>query len=108
MKEDYKPLLALNMFGLGSSLGDRVERLLRPGREFAQASFCRITTVLLLLAGIGLQGRVWVAFAQQESAPSFEVATIKPAPPFSLEKMQSASFTLSASKGPRPISNSYR
>ena len=111
MKEDYKPLLALNMFGPGSSLGDRIERLLRPGREFAQASFGRIAvtaTVLLLLAGIGLQGPLWVAFAKQESLPSFEVATIKPAPPFSLEKMQSASFTLSASKGPRPISNSYR
>ena len=38
MKEDHKQLLAPRMFGPGSSLGDRIERLLRPGREFAQAS----------------------------------------------------------------------
>ena len=104
MKEDYKPLLALNMFGPGSSLGDRIERLLRPGREFAQASFGRIAvtaTVLLLLAGIGLQGPLWVAFAQQESLPLFEAATIKPAPPFSLEKMQSGQLHVVSIKGPQ-------
>jgi len=104
VKEDYKPLLALNMFGHGSSLGDRIVRILRPGREFAQASFGRIgvtATVLLLLAGIGLQGPLWVAFAQQESLPSFEVATIKPAPPFSLEKMQSGQLHVVSIKGPQ-------
>jgi len=104
VKEDYKPLVALNMFGHGSSLGDRIERLLRPGREFAQASFGRIAVtaaVLLLLAGIGLQGPLWVAFAQQESLPSFEVATIKPAPPFSLEKMQSGQLHVVSIKGPQ-------
>src|SRR6516165_4615391 len=92
------------MFGPGSSLGDRIERLSRPGREFAQASFGRIAVtaaVLLLLAGIGLQGPLWVAFAQQESLPSFEVATIKPAPPFSLEKMQSGQLHVVSIKGPQ-------
>jgi hypothetical protein len=103
MKEDHKQLLALGMFGSRSSLGDRIERLIRPRREFSsRASFCRIAvtaTVLLVLAGLGLRGPLWVAFAQPESLLSFEVATIKPAPPFSLEKMQSGQLHVASIKG---------
>ena len=68
-----------------------------------QASFGRIAvtaTVLLLLAGIGSHDPLWVAFAQQESLPSFELATIKPAPPFSFEKMQSGQLHVASIKGP--------
>jgi uncharacterized protein (TIGR03435 family) len=79
-----RELLAVGIFG-HASLGDRIEMLLKRGREFSpQASLPRIAlsaAVLLILTVAGARAPRWIAFAQQPDRPSFEVASIKPGDP---------------------------
>jgi hypothetical protein len=78
-------LLAVGIFGSRSRIADRIEMLVRRGRTFSprvSASGVAVSTVILgalMLAG-SLAPR-WIAFAQQPAHPSFEVASIQPAPP---------------------------
>ena len=83
MRNQHKELLALCMFGPGSHLGDRIELILKRGREFSpRASLVRIAAgVLVLTIFVIASTRVprWIAFAQER--PAFEVASIKPGDP---------------------------
>ncbi len=76
-------LLALSVFGRGARLGDRIEMLLKRGREFSpRASMARVAAsvaVLLALVVAGSLAPRWIAFAQ--ARPEFEVASVKPTPP---------------------------
>src|SRR5712692_1410896 len=78
-----RELLAVGLFGKSSQLGDRIEVLLRRGREFSpRASLARVAAsavVLVALAIAGSRSPRWIAFAQAQ--PSFEVASVKPSPP---------------------------
>ncbi len=78
-----KELLALGVFGRGSRLGERIEMLLKRGREFSpRASLARVAAsflVLLTLVVAGARAPRWIAFAQ--ARPAFEVASVKPTPP---------------------------
>jgi uncharacterized protein (TIGR03435 family) len=83
-RADSRELLAVGIFG-ATSLGDRVEMLLKRGREFSTlVSPLRLGTsvvaLLMLVMAASLAPR-WIAFAQQPDRPSFEVATIKPGDP---------------------------
>jgi bla regulator protein blaR1 len=76
-------LLAPGILGRNSSLADRIEVLLRRGREFsarpslASLGVSAFLLALLLTAGGLVPG--WVAIAQTNAAtPKFEVASIKP------------------------------
>jgi len=75
-------LLALGMFGRGSRLVDRIERLLERGRDFSpRASRGRIAVSAVALFGCVIAGALapkLIVFAQ--AAPQFEVASVKPAP----------------------------
>ena len=78
-------LLASGIFGRGSRLGDRIETLLRRGREFSpRASLTRVALSGVVLLGFVIAGSLaprWIAFAQQPARPSFEVASVKPSVP---------------------------
>src|ERR1700758_2437119 len=93
MKRESEELLALGMIGSTSTLGDRIDRLLSRGCGFSPRASLRGVTVsaimLLVLVGIAAPPPLWAPTAHQQLRPPFEVATIKRAPPFSLEKMQS-------------------
>jgi hypothetical protein len=71
--------LASGIFGSGSRTGERIEMLLRRGRDFSPgASLARVgVSTMMLLAFVIAGSHVprWIAFAQR---PSFEVASIKP------------------------------
>jgi uncharacterized protein (TIGR03435 family) len=75
-----KELLALGVFGGGSRLVDRIERLLERGRVFSpRASRGRIATSLVALLGCLIAGALaprLIAFAQ--TRPAFEVASVRP------------------------------
>ncbi len=72
-------LLALGMFGRGSRLGERIEMLLKRGREFSPcASFAHVAGSALVLLALVVAGSIaprWIAFAQ--ARPAFEVASVK-------------------------------
>jgi uncharacterized protein (TIGR03435 family) len=72
-------LLALGVIGRGSRLGDRIEVLLKRGREFSpRASMVRVAVSALVLLALVVAGSLaprWIAFAQQ---PAFEVASVRP------------------------------
>ncbi len=78
-------LLAPALLGRKVSLSDRLESLLRHGREFsARPSLANLAVsafLFALLLGAGGLIPGWIAIAQTEgtSRPSFEVASIKPA-----------------------------
>jgi uncharacterized protein (TIGR03435 family) len=77
---EHKDLLALGIFNSGSSLGDRVEHLLRNGRTFSpRVSAARVAVSCAALLGsviaMSLAPRL-LAFAQP--LPTFEAASIKP------------------------------
>jgi uncharacterized protein (TIGR03435 family) len=76
-------VLALGVFGAGSQLGERIEMLLKRGREFSpRASMARVAAsvaVLLALVVAGSLAPRWIAFAQ--ARPEFEVASVRPTPP---------------------------
>jgi uncharacterized protein (TIGR03435 family) len=77
-----RELLAVGILGFNSSLGDRIEMLLRRGRTFSpRASFAELALSAVVLGGLLLAGSLaprWIAFAQQRPRPSFEVASVKP------------------------------
>lgn len=77
--------LATGIFGRGSSAFQRIELLLKQGREFSpRVSIARIVcggAALLALAAASPRAPRWIAFAQQAPRPSFEVASIKPGDP---------------------------
>jgi bla regulator protein BlaR1 len=74
-------LLASGIFGRGSRLGDRIEMLLRRGREFSpRASLARVAMSGVVLLGFVIAGSIaprWIVFAQEAARPAFEVASIK-------------------------------
>jgi bla regulator protein blaR1 len=79
-----RELLAVGIFGR-SSLGNRIETLLKDGRQFSRhASATRVAAsglaLLVFVIGGALAPR-WVAFAQQPDRPSFEVVSVKPGDP---------------------------
>ena len=82
MRIESRELLAVGIFGR-SLLGDRIETLLRRGREFSpRASVGRViasSAALLAFVFAGSLAPRWIAFAQQTPRPEFEVASVKPA-----------------------------
>jgi uncharacterized protein (TIGR03435 family) len=76
-------LLALGVFGGGSRLVDRIERLLERGQVFSpRASRGRIAVSAIALLGCVIAGALAprvIAFAQ--TRPAFEVASVRPHPP---------------------------
>ena len=74
-------LLASGILGSRSRLGERIETLLRKGRDFApRASFRWVAAGVtsLMLFGIGASlWPGWIAFAQASPRPAFDVAAIK-------------------------------
>jgi uncharacterized protein (TIGR03435 family) len=85
MRTESRELLAVGIFGTKSNLGDRIEFLLRRGRTFStRASGIGIIASTAALAALMLAGSLaprWIAFAQAQPRPSFEVASIKPGDP---------------------------
>ena len=78
-------LLASALLGRKVSLPDRIESLLRHGRQFStQPSLANIgLSTFLLVVLLGASGLIpaWIAIAQAKAPPpSFEVASIKPNP----------------------------
>ena len=75
-------LLALGMFGRGSRLGERIEMLLVHGRDFSpRASVSRVAASAVAMLACVIAGSFaprLIAFAQ--TAPQFEVASVKPNP----------------------------
>src|SRR5580692_6531060 len=90
MRTESRDLLAVGILGSRSRgsksrIGDRIEILLRRGRTFSprvSAGGVAVSTVVLggLMLGGSLAPR-WIAFAQQQPRPSFEVASVKPSNP---------------------------
>ncbi|HEV2500308.1 MAG TPA: M56 family metallopeptidase [Terriglobia bacterium] len=80
-------LLAAGLLGRNSSLGVRIESLLRRGREFSArpslASLGVTTLLLAVLLGAGGLMPGWIAIAQTKATlpTSFEVASIRPGKP---------------------------
>jgi uncharacterized protein (TIGR03435 family) len=85
MRTDARELLAVGICGRGSCVRERIEMLVRRGRAFStRVSVTRIAAGAVALCGMLLAGSLvprWIAFAQQDPRPSFEVASIKPASP---------------------------
>jgi uncharacterized protein (TIGR03435 family) len=75
-----RELLAVGLFGGTSRLGERIEALLKRGREFSpRASRARVgvsALALLTLVVAGSFAPSWIAFAQTRAA--FEVASVRP------------------------------
>jgi uncharacterized protein (TIGR03435 family) len=73
-------LLAAGVLGPPSRLSDRIELLLRRGRQFSlRVSPGRVSVgalALAALAAVGSRAPQWIAFAQER--PEFAVASIKP------------------------------
>ena len=90
MRIDARELLAVGIFGR-ASLSGRIETLLKRGREFSpRASRARIAVgvaILLLFAAASVLAPRWIVFAQkpvfaqQSSATTFEVASVRPSRP---------------------------
>lgn len=80
MKTDPRGLLALGVFGRGSRVGDRIEMLLKSGREVSP----RVSPAGVTMSAAGLLA--WVLFgavapkliAFAEATPAFEVASVRP------------------------------
>jgi len=74
-------MLASGLFGSSSRIGDRIEMLLRRGRTFSpRASAGSILASAAVLGGLMVAGSLvprWIAFAQEQSRLSFEVASVK-------------------------------
>src|SRR5487761_973224 len=82
MKTKSRELLAVGIFGRPSRLGERIETLLRRGREFSpRASLTRVALSGVALVGFVIAGALaprWIAFAQDAARPEFEVASVRP------------------------------
>jgi len=81
-----RQLLATGMADRASHLGERIEALLRNGRDFVpRVSLTRVAlgaAVLLGLVLAGAQAPHWVAFAQEPAVPPLPpVAPVPPMPP---------------------------
>ena len=78
MRTESRELLAVGIFGR-ASLGDRIELLLKRGREFSpRVSPLRFAASFACLLMCGIAGSLaprWIAFAQRLE---FEVASVKP------------------------------
>ncbi len=78
-----RQLLATGMAGRASHLGERIEALLRSGRDFTpRVSLVRVAlgaAILFALALLAAQAPHWIAFAQEP--PQVPVAPIAPEPP---------------------------
>jgi hypothetical protein len=78
-----RQLLATGMADQASHLGERIEALLRSGRDFApRVSLVRVALGAMILVGLvfaGAQAPHWVAFAQE--SPVAPVAPLPPMPP---------------------------
>ena len=78
MRNDSRELLAVGIFGR-ASLGDRIEILLKRGREFSpRVSALRFSLAVVVLALLAAAGSItprWISFAQKVE---FEVASVKP------------------------------
>jgi bla regulator protein blaR1 len=84
-----RQLLATGMADRASHLGERIDALLRSGRDFApRVSLVRValgTAVLLGLVFAGAQAPHWIAFAQEPAfAQESPVAPVAPLPPVPL------------------------
>jgi beta-lactamase regulating signal transducer with metallopeptidase domain len=81
-----RQLLATGMADQASHLGERIEALLRSGRDFApRVSLVRVALGAVVLVGlvfVGAQAPHWVAFAQERAVPPLPpVAPPPPLPP---------------------------
>src|SRR6202011_5968827 len=81
-----RQLLATGMADRASHLGERIEALLRAGRDFApRVSLTRVALGTAILAGLvlaGAQAPHWIAFAQEPPfAQQPPVAPVPPVPP---------------------------
>jgi bla regulator protein BlaR1 len=85
MRTELREILAVGIYGGKSRLGDRIEMLLRRGRTFSpRASAGSVVASAVVLGGLMLAGSLaprWIAFAQEQPGPAFEVASVKPAEP---------------------------
>jgi uncharacterized protein (TIGR03435 family) len=74
-------MLASGIFGGKSRIGDRIESLLRRGRTFSsRASAAGVAASTIALGALLFAGSFvprWIAFAQQQPRPTFEVASIR-------------------------------
>jgi uncharacterized protein (TIGR03435 family) len=79
---EARTLLALGMFDGSPRLSGRIEALLRRPRSFVpRVSLPRVAAgiaVLLALTVVASLSPRWIAFAQQDSSPAFEVASVRP------------------------------
>jgi len=84
MRTESRELLAVGIFGTRSRIGDRIELLLRRGRTFSpRPSANGVLAGMVVLGALALASSLtprWIAFAQQEPRPSFDVASVKPTP----------------------------
>jgi hypothetical protein len=82
MRTESRELLAVGILGGKSRIGDRIEILLRRGRTFSpRTSAGSVLASAVVLSGLMLAGSLaprWIAFAQEQPRPSFEVASVKP------------------------------
>ncbi len=80
-----RQLLATGMAGRASHLGERIEALLRAGRDFApRVSLVRVALGAAILLGLVLasaQAPHWVAFAQEPALAQEPAAVPQPPPP---------------------------
>jgi beta-lactamase regulating signal transducer with metallopeptidase domain len=80
-----RQLLATGMAGRASHLGERIEALLRSGRDFApRVSLVRVALGALVLVGlvfVGAQAPHWIAFAQEPAFPQEPAVPVAPVPP---------------------------
>jgi uncharacterized protein (TIGR03435 family) len=81
MRTESRELLAVGIFGGRSRTGDRIESLLKRGREFSpRVSIARLTAsaaVLLTFVASAAFTPRWIAFAQDKDRTSFEVVSVK-------------------------------
>jgi len=81
---ESRELLAVGIFGSKLRLGDRIEVLLRSGRAFSpRASVNSVAAITIVRSALIFTGSLaprWIAFAQQQPRPAFEVASVKPTP----------------------------
>jgi uncharacterized protein (TIGR03435 family) len=84
MRTESRELLAVGILGSKSRVGERLEMVLRRGRTFSpRPSVTGVVASAIVLSGLLLAGSLaprWIAFAQEQPRPSFEVASVKPTP----------------------------
>jgi uncharacterized protein (TIGR03435 family) len=84
MRTEARELLAVGILGNKSRLADRIELLLCRGRTFSpRTSVGGVIASVTVLGGMMLAGSFaprWIAFAQEQPRPAFEVASVKPTP----------------------------